>query len=324
MPVKDTLGAFVTGACAVMAAHLLLVSVDARADDESIVVSVNGEGRMRIIPPTADAAPGERKVVLKPPTLERKCEAPLKQDLAGLRDRVAALESRNEEPTSEKATAPFEVVNERGTVVFSVVDQPGDLPPVTRFFDDTGAQVATIAARTGGGEVTVSSAKPSLAPGQTSGVETTLAAFGNYADLVVTVNSAEKLKIGKGPEGNYGVAMFNPAHEIAAEIAEAKDGSGGIVRITDAVGKVRAMFRTESAAGAGMIQILNAAGIPVATLSGKGAADSGLLQLTNQAGDPMVNAEVFASGVGAVRAGPSTFQHGLMFIPFPAGYIQGR
>ena len=38
----------------------------------------------------------------------------------------------------------------------------------------------------------------------------------------------------------------------------------------------------------------------------------------------MVNAGVFPSGIGAVRAGPGAFQHGLMFIPLPASYIEGK
>lgn len=317
-------GAFLLGAGSIVGVDLLFVSVDARADDQAIVVSVNDEGRMRVIEATADAAPGERKVVLRPPSIERPCEASVKQDVAGLRNRVAALEARTDEGTNEKAIAPFEVVNEAGTVVFAVVDQPNDLPPLTRFFDENGARVGTIAARSGGGEVTMLSANPAAEPNQTTGVETRLSAWGEYTDLGVIIDSREKFRIGRREKGNYAVAMFNPAGQIAAGIAETNDHAGGLALVSDASGKVRILLQAETARGPGMIQVLNAAGIPVASLSGKGAADSGLLQLTSAAGDPMVNAEVFPSGVGAVRAGPSTFQHGLMFIPFPASYIQGR
>ena len=324
MKISDTLCAFVFGAASILVGHLLLVVVDAQSDDEAVVAAVNGEGRMRLIDPDADPGPGERKVLLKPPPYEPPCEAKVKADVAGLRNRIAALEANTDEGRNERATAPFEVVNDRGTVVFSVVEQPGDLPAVTTFFDDTGARVAMIAARTGGGEVSVYSARPSTAASvNTSGVETTLAAWGDYADLSVTVNSVARLRIGRRAKGNYAVSMLNGSGKPVAGLAETDYGAG-LALVTDASGNTRIALHTETPDGPGLVQIYDAAIRPVATLSGNGAAGSGVLQLTNNAGDPMVNAEVLPSGVGAVRAGPSSFQHKLLFIPFPGSYIQGR
>lgn len=321
---KETLCAFVLGAASIVVTHMLLVEVDAQTDDEAVVAAVNEEGRMRLIDPDAAPGPGERKVLLKPPPFEPPCEAGVNADVAGLRNRIAALEARTDEGTNEKATAPFEVVNDRGTVVFSVVEQPGDLPAVTRFFDDTGARTAMIAARGGGGEMSVYSARPTTAAGpSTSGVETTLSAWGDYADLSVTVNSELRFRIGRRPKGNYALSMFNAAGKLAAGIAEADYGAG-LAAIFDESGRTRIALHTDTADGPGLVQVFDTATLPVATLSGKGAADSGLLQLTNKSGDPMVNAEVLSTGVGVVFAGPSAFQHKLMFTPLPGSYIQGR
>lgn len=324
MNIKETLCAFVLGVVSIVVMHALDVEVGAQSDDDAIVAAVNDEGRMRLIDPESDPGPGERKVLLRPPEYEPECQATLNADVAGLRNRVAVLEANTDEGTNEKATAPFEVVNEAGTVVFSVVEQEGDLPALTRFFDDTGAPTAMIAARSGGGEVSVFSARPSGQAAQTtSGVETTIAAWGDYADLSVTVNSGVRFRAGRRPKGNYALSMFNAGGKLAAGMGETDYGAG-IALITDAAGRTRIAAHTETGDGAGVLQVFDAATLPVATLSGKGAAGSGLFQLTNQTGDPMVNAEIFPSGVGAVRAGPSSFQHGLMFVPLPGSYIQGR
>jgi hypothetical protein len=324
MNVKETLIAFVLGATSIFAMHLLYVEVDAQADDEAVVAAVNGEGSMRLIDPDAAPGPGERKVLLKPPPYEPPCEAKVKADVAGLRNRIAALEARTDEGTNEKATAPFEVVNDRGTVVFSVVEQPGDLPALTRFFDDTGARVAMIAARGAGGEVNVYSARPSVAAGpSTSGVETTLSAWGDYADVSVTVNSDLRFRVGRRPKGNYALSMFGGASKLAAGLAETDYGAG-LAAIFDAAGTTRIAMHTDTVDGPGLVQIFNPAILAVATLSGNSDAASGHLQLTNKTGESMVTATVLESGVGVVFAGPSAFQHKLMFTPFPGSYIQGR
>lgn len=324
MNIKETLCAFVLGIVSIVMVHALYVEVGAQSDDDAIVAAVNEEGRMRLIDPESNPGPGERKVLLRPPEYEPECKVKTNADVAGMRNRVAALEANTDEGANEKATAPFEVVNEAGTVVFSVVEQQGDLPALTRFFDDTGARTAMIAARGGGGEVSVFSARPSGGAGQaTSGVDTTISAWGDYADLSVTVNSEVRLRAGRRPKGNYALSTFNASGKLVAGMGETDYGAG-IALITDAAGKTRIAAHTETGDGAGVLQVFDAAILPVATLSGRGAAGSGLFQLTNKAGEPMVNAEVFPSGIGAVRAGPSTFQHGLMFIPLPGSYIQGR
>jgi hypothetical protein len=324
MTARDTLLAFACGVAMTAATHTLIVELHARAAGEAIDVCVDGEGVMRL---GGSCAAGEERVRLKEPEVERTCEQERQADVAGLRNRVAALEANTNEGDREKATAPFEVVNEAGIVVFSV-DEPkgGDLPALTQFFDETGARIARIAARTAGGEVSVFSASPtnSADQGAGSGVEATLSAWGDYSDFTVTANANRRLELGRRKDsGNYGLSTFDAGGKLVAGLGSSHAGSG-IALIFDDLGRPRISLHCESALTSGLVQVIAAAGTPVAALSGSGIVDSGLLLLTNNAGEPMVRAEVFPKGIGAVRAGPGGFQSGVMFIGLPASYIQGR
>lgn len=323
MTTREALLAFACGVAAVATTHTLIVEL--RASGEAVDVCVNGEGVMRLL--AGSCATGENQVRLKEPEVKRVCAEERKADVAGLRDRIAALEAHSEGDPANKVTAPFEVVNEAGTVVFSVHEPTGaDLPALTRLFDDTGARIATIAARTTGGEVSVSSAGASSGGSQSSlsGAETTLSAWGDYSDLSVTVNSSKRLELGRRRTfGNYALTTYGVGDRRVAGIGSSDEGSG-IAVIFDELGRSRIALHCASALGPGVVAVHDAATQPVATLSGAGIVDSGLLLLTNNAGEPMVRAEVFPKGIGAVRAGPGGFQSGVMFIGLPASYIQGR
>jgi hypothetical protein len=96
------------------------------------------------------------------------------------------------------------------------------------------------------------------------------------------------------------------------------------VSVFDAAGNKRVRLDCESAQGSGMVAVSNVDGLDVAMLSARAAGSSGLLQLTNGSGTVMVEAGVLATGIGAVRAGPGGFQHGLGFLGLPASYIEGK
>lgn len=328
MTIKETLLAFACGVAAIATTHTLMVDLNVRAQgDEAVDVCVNSEGVMRL---ATDSCPaGQQRVRLKEPKVERTCEKEQQANIAGLGKRIADLEARAEGDPNNTAVAPFEVVNERDIVVFSV-DEPvaGDLPAMTRIFDETGARIAMIAARASGGEVSVSSARSSDddSKGAPSGVDATLSAYSEYADFTVTANSNRRLELGRRRQyKNYALSTFGAGGMLAAGLGSSEAGSG-IALIADALGRTRIRIRCEPAdgTGGGMVEVINAENLSVATLSGAGDARSGFLQLTNNAGEPMVNGEVFPKGVGAVRAGPGAFQHGLMFIPLPASYIEGK
>ncbi len=327
MTIKKQLLAFACGVAVIVTVNALVFDSNLWAQDDSgpVEVCVNDEGVMRLVTGEASCAAAERRVALKAPEIEKPCQKEREAEVAGLRKRVAGLEAKGEAGDSGTVTAPFEVVNDRGTIVFSVDEsQGGNLPALTKFFDDTGARIATIAARDGGGELTLSSIGPPTGATGLSGVETTLSTWGDNADLMVTANSNRRLELGRRRvSGNYGLSTFNEGGKLAAGLGSTKEGSG-IALIFDALGRTRIALHSEGGDGPGIVQVFNSAALPVVTLSGTGAAESGFLQLTNNTGEPMVNAEVFPTGVGAVRAGPGAFQHGIMFLPLPASYIEGK
>jgi hypothetical protein len=330
MTITRRLLAFACGIAAVAATNAFVVDFNLRAQgDGPVEVCVDDKGVMRLVTAAASCSAGERRVALKAPQIEKSCGKERQSQVAGMKNRLAALERNNTLKSDRQTeTAPFEVVNERGTVVFSVQESAGgDLPALTRFFDDTGARIATIAAREAGGELTVSSAGAGAMTGP-SGIEATLAAWAEYADFTVTANSNRRLELGRRRETkNYALATFTAGGKLAAGIAESVAGSG-IVLIFDELGRQRISLHCAcdgGAKGGGVVNVINSAGLPVASLSGTGAAESGLLLLTNNSGEPMVKAEFFpGKNVGAVQAGPGAFQHGLMFLPLPASYIEGK
>lgn len=330
MTIKQRLLAFACGAAVIATTNALVVDINlwAAADDGPLEVCVNDEGVMRLVTGDAACAAGERRVALKTPEVEKSCEKEQQAEVAGMRNRLAALEANTVEGDRETATAPFEVVNERNTIVFSVEESNGgDLPALTKFFTETGARIATIAAREAGGELTVSSFGPpagtSAATGL-SGVEATLSAWGDYADFRVTANSDLRFELGRRREGGkYGLAIFNAGGKRAAAFG-ASQGDSGIALIYDELGRQRLSLNCRTSQGAGMVEVINSAMLPVVTLAGDGEAESGVLQLTNNVGEPMVKARVFPIGRGAVQAGPGAFQHGVMFAGLPASYIEGK
>lgn len=328
MTIKTRLLAFACGAAAMAATNALVVDLNLLAQgDGPVEVCVNDAGVMRLVTGDASCAAAERRVALKAPQVEKSCEKDRQKEVAKLAERVASLEKKTAAGGPQTVTAPFRVVNERDTVVFSVEEsQGGDLPALTRFYDETGARIATIAARTGGGELTVSSATATGAGATTgpSGIETTLSTWNDYADVRVTANSDVRFELGRRRKfGNYGLSTFSAGGKLAAGLGSAQEGSG-IALVFDELGKERIAIMCDGASGAGTIQLLNPATLPVVTLAGNGEADSGVFQLTNNVGEPMVKARVFPIGRGAVQAGPGAFQHGIMFAGLPASYIEGK
>jgi hypothetical protein len=328
MTVKETLSAFVCGVAAMFVLHTLFVDLDAQVvEGDALDVCVNSEGVMRAVTATATCSAGERKIRLKRPPVEKPCEKAREADLAALRNRLTALESPTDEFDPQKAVAPFEVVNEAGTVIFSVTDAKGDLPALTRIFNETGARIATVAARTGGGELTMSSplsGSPNGGQIAGSGIEATLATWGDYSDFMVTANSSKRVEIGRvRGGGHYGLSLFGASGKPAAELGELESGSG-IAVIFDTAGMPRVSLQSPSSNGPGIARVIDASGQPVALISGEGEGGTGLLLLTNNAGVPLVRAEIFPSGIGAVRTGPGAFQPGKMFIPLPLSYIEGK
>jgi hypothetical protein len=328
MTLKETLTTFACGAAAIMTMHVLMADVGAQGDeDEKLIACINSEKAMRVIDPEASCVAGERKIPLKLPKVQRPCEKARAVDIAGLQRRVAELEGRGDARLLDRtAMAPFEVVNEAGIVVFSVKAPPeGGLPAATEIFNETGGRVAVIAANAEGGSVSVESGVSQPYTSNVSGAaaRATLHAFGEYADLSVSVGTVTKLDLGRRRDGRYGFRVFGDSEVIVAGIGESDAGSG-VALVADATGQVRATLNCTAGTASGEARILDASDRVIASLSGAGLNGSGVLQLRNNADTVMVEAGVLPSGIGAVRAGPGAFQHGLHWIGLPASYIEGK
>ena len=328
MRVKDTIAAFACGAVAVIAWHALIADVGAQAGDEdTLIACIDRENAMRVIAPEGSCAAGERKIPLKLPKVEKPCDKARQANIDGLRQRIAELEGRADQRVLDrKALAPFEVVNEAGVVVFSVKGPAeGGQVATTEIFNDTGGRVAVVAASDEGGSVSVESGVSRPYVGDVTGpaVATTLHAFGNYADLSIRVRADKKLELGRRPDGRYGLLLYGAGEDVVAGLGESDAGSG-VALVADAQGNTRVSVNCTAGTGSGEARILDAAGKIVASFSGAGLGESGVLQLRNNAEVVMVEAGVLQTGIGAVRAGPGAFQHGLGFLGLPASWIEGK
>lgn len=320
--VRESLWAFALGVTTVAVAHTMFVDVAAQADEDAVVVCANPEGVMRQVGSSATCPTGERRLVLKPPKYERPCERELLPDLAAFGRRLETLEGRQDEHLLDRtAIAPFHVVNEAGINVFSV-EANGSDAATTTIANATGAAVARVLASPVGGDVSVLSGvlRPGTFSAETPGVQSSLFSFGDRSGLDVLVGATTPVTLGRR-EGTYALALSRMGIQVAA-IGESSVGSG-LAMVNDTDGNTRVSLHPTDQTGPGIARIVDAAGKTVAALSATGPGGSGLLQLRNDADVVMVEAGMYKTGIGAVRAGPGAFQHGKGFIGLPASFIEG-
>lgn len=328
MTLKETLATFACGAATIVTMHMLMADVGAQGDDDDkLIACINSEKAMRVINPEASCAAGEKKIPLKLPKVPRECDKAREANIADLQKRIAELEGRGDERLLDRtAMAPFEVVNEAGIVVFSVkAPDVGGFPGATEIFNETGGRVAVVAANAEGGSMSVESGVSRPYSGSVSGaaVSANLHAFGEYADLSVSVGTTKKLDLGRRSDGRYSFRVYGNNEAIVAGIGESDAGSG-VALVADAKGQARATLNCTAGTVSGEARILDGSDKVIASLSGAGQAGSGVFQLRNNADIVMVEAGVLPSGIGAVRAGPGAFQHGLHWIGLPASWIEGK
>lgn len=318
---KESFWAFAFGVTTVVAAHTMFVDVAAQSED-AVVVCINPEGVMRQIGTSAVCPTGERRLVLKPPKYERPCEQERQPDLAALKRRLETLEGRNDEHLLDRtAIAPFHVVNEAGINVFSV--EAGSDNASTTIANAIGAPVARVGASSTGGDVSVMSGatRPGTYSAERAAIQSSLYSFTDRSGLDVMVGSTIPLRLAKR-DGTYALAASLKGILVAA-LGESTVGSG-LAMVNDTDGNTRVSLHATEQAGPGIARIIDADGKSVAALSATGPGGSGLLQLRNNADVVMVEAGMLDTGIGAVRAGPGAFQHGLGFVGLPASYIEGK
>lgn len=328
---QEALSRCCCGAVLVLVAHAWFGAVAAQQPEDAVDVCIDEGGEMRLIDSDGTCGGGERQVRLKHPQVERPCEAANLAAVETLARRVAELESRGDERILDRtAIAPFEVVNEAGTPMFSVTPPDAGNPIAgANVFNETGARVANIAMNLEGGSVNVHSGAvrpylpPSGDPIDVSAVSATLSAFGEYLGVTVYTQSDIRLTLGRRSTGRYGLEVFGKSGKAVAGFGESQAGSG-LAMVFDATGLPRAAVNVESATGSGIASVVDAAGQVVTALRANGSGGSGLLQLRNNADVVMVEAGTLDTGIGVVRAGPGAFQHGLGFLGLPASYIEGK
>lgn len=312
MKVFSQLPAFACGIAAVLLSYLLFADVHAQpAAREALVACADAAGRLRMKDPAAACPAGEAEVPLKSLGLTPDETPSPDSAVADLGRRLRELEARLRDSSrmlDRKVEAPFEVVNEAGTKVFSVEEESvGDR--TVNVFNNAGKQVAWIYGGDDRGWLRTMSATSNL-----------MAEISPDGLIVRDRESPDRrVYLGRINDIRHGLSFSNTSAKIVAAIGQS-EAESGIVVIADAQGKYRA--RMSVPAGGGNITIINAQDIEMATLSVDGR-QNGLLQLRNDQGATMVEAGTL-DGVGVVRAGPGAFQHAIGFLGLPASYIQGK
>lgn len=309
-PWLASLLSFGAGVVCTVAAFGLFVDVSAQPANEVVDTCASADGTLRLIQPFGVCAPGERRVRLREPDLDKQEQKPEEQKkLLDLDQRVKQLEerARGGRLLGSRVYAPFEVINEAGSRVFTVEDG------LVRFHNAVGAPVARVVMTTAGGYFEARSA--------TSPKAAALGAVAESANLFVLENDIRRINLGRNEEGHYALRVFEPGGKIVAGIGQSTLGDG-VVTISDAQGHPRARLYA-AAPGRGILDLLNASGKAVALLAAT-ESGNGRMELYNRDGTKMVEAGINVNNVGSVRAGPDGFHPGVTFLGLPGSFIAGK
>lgn len=224
----------------------------------------------------------------------RKDEATLDGRLHQLEERVAKLEN----------AALFEVVNQKGDVMFSVT------PRSIQVYSENKTAVAAMFASPDGGQFVARTADAS--------VTTYIGAYGDRAGLRIAEGNYARLDLLKQTAGNYSLRIPIGAGDIAA-MGESRAGTGAIV-VGDRGGNHRAALEVDGGKGAATIFNKGGQGVASLTQSGNGG---GLLVLANAGGEATVLMKASEDNrYGVVMALPSGFP----YVPksgLPGSYMLG-
>lgn len=310
----STLTSFGLGIAATIVTFSVYAEVHAQDDPPKTVdVCADAAGTLRLTEVAAPCRPGERRLRIRQPDLQKPNDQQAQNDarIDDLRTRVKALEKRAAEGKllKNRVFAPFEVVNEDGYVIFRVENE------YVWFYNSKNKAVARIVADDDGGFLETRSL--------TDNLQAVLGVRGNRANLFIQHHDNSRVVLGSDETGGrYGLRVLQPDGKVVASIGQNQDGDGQAF-VADAGGTPRAAF-TVLRNGGGSLEIKNKGGTTVANLLAS-EMGNGRLTLFNQAGATMVEAGVNAENVGVVRTGPSAFGPGGSFVTgFPASYIIGK
>ena len=303
---------FTGGVAATLVTLGLFADVSAQSDGKSAVdTCAKADGSLRLVQPSLPCAEGERRIRLRDPEVEEeKEEKPAdEKKLADLNRRLDELENRSQKGRllSNKVEAPFEVVNDDGTVIFKVEDG------MVRFNNSSGTMVARVVMQDEGAYFHARS--------PTAKLEAVIGAVGQNANVFIIESDQRRINLGRNDKGHYGLRVYEPGGKLVAGIGQSTGGDG-VISIADAKGIQRAAMYV-NAPGGGAVDLINSQGKTVAALLAT-EAGNGMMQLFNRDGKTMVEAGVNENNVGVVRAGPAGFHPGVGILGLPGSFIVGK
>ncbi|MCC6869042.1 MAG: hypothetical protein IT522_09480 [Burkholderiales bacterium] len=245
------------------------------------------------------------------------CTASDEAALVALGRRLQALEGAGRGTIGpSRVTAPFEVVDKAGRLVFQVAEDAGGARFVLAY-NQAGTPVAGIRATSGGGLLWGEAA--------TRDRRVLVGAGKSFTGLDVEEGAVDsgknRIRLGRiEASGRYSLRVNRDNGEIVAGIGENAAG-GGLAFVSDASGKQRALMVPGSDVTRTGFYVNGRDGAPVAVLVE--GDRGGWLQLF--AGTQvMVEAGVADGGYGVVRAGPASFKPGYGLLGLPGSYIAGK
>jgi hypothetical protein len=305
-----TLISFAGGVVCTVAAFGLFVDVRAQPSNDVVDTCANADGTLRLIQPFGSCAPGERRVRLREPELDKQEEKVEEQkQLLALEQRVKDLEerARTGRLLGSRVYAPFEVINEAGYRVFMVEEDR------VAFHTAVGKIVARVVMSEHGGYFMAESA--------TGPLQAVIGVSDKDANVLIQENDRRRIDLGTNRRGLFGLRVYEPGGKLVAGIGQGNAGDG-VVTVNDAEGNQRAAMYVGSPSG-GILDLFNVQGKVVASLFATQAGNGGM-QLFNREGVTMVDAGVNEYNVGSVRAGPAGFHPGVTFLGMPGSFISGK
>lgn len=282
-----------------------VVSTAIGQDNNDVTVCVAKDSILRS-PVSGVCPPGSQQIKLSGPDLKKpdaddddslgptkKPDEPKSDSLADIEQRLSSLEN----------ASVFEVVNQKGSVIFGV--SPGK----AQLYNSDGVVVAAMSAAPEGGGF--------AARTPDSKVRTFLRASGALVGLRLREGDFTRLDLGRQKAGNYAFKVPLGDDKVIAGIGESKAGTGAIV-VSDMSGRIRA--ETVVSDGKGWVNIFNSGGAGIASLT-ESVGGGGLLVLTDASSRAMVMMKG-NRGYGVVMA----FPPGLLYAPksgFPGSYMLG-
>lgn len=275
------------------------------ADGKNPVVCVGADAVFRVPKHGDDCATGDQRLVLAPPDHKAKdlgcigCD-PWESKPDGRDERLTDIERRLD---ALEHAARFEVIDQRGRVIFSVA------PGRALLFNADDAPVVGILAMPRGGVIKGQSADAARV--------VSIGAGGASGGLRIEEAGDVRVDLGRQAGGNYALRLPRGTGQLAG-IGESRAGSG-VLLIGDSEGRLRAAMQTVD--GKGALGVFDTGG--AAVLSMTEGKTGGLLAIGDKTGEGMVKMGVNNGRYGVVLAGPRA---GFPLVPksgLPGSYFLG-